>query len=145
MRKNNFYAQVKEKSKKKVAEKVKAKREAEPYTLGKNNPDVHAVNGINVFRPRGVMPSWVQNGERWHINLRNSERDNVYHVTREGSPMIHYFFEGTGEDIEGVQPSKSERGARSVQGEVHTKRSFDDLPQEVQDFVWGNWKDILGD
>lgn len=142
MRKNNFYAQVKEKSKKKVAEKVKAKKEAEPYTAG--DPDVYVVNGINVSRPRGVMPSWVQAGERWHINLRDSERDNVYHVTREGSPMIHYFFEGTGEDIEGVQPSKSERGARSVQGEVHTKRSFDDLPQEVQDFVRGNWTNILG-
>jgi hypothetical protein len=143
MRKNNFYAQVKEKSKKKVAEKVKAKKqEAEPYTAG--NPDVHVVNGINVFRPRGVMPSWVQRGERWHINLKDSERDNVYHVTREGSPMIHYFFKGTGEDIEGVQPSKSERGANSVQGDVHTKRSFDDLPEEVQDFVRGNWTGILG-
>ena len=143
MRKNDFYTQVKEKSKQKVAEKVKTKKqEAEPYDASK--PDVYVVNGINVFRPRGMMPTWVQKGERWHINLKDSDRDAVYHVTCEGSPLIHYFFKGTGEEIKGVQPSKGERGARSVQGEVHTKRSFDDLPEEVQDFVRGNWTSILG-
>ena len=143
MPKQNFYDLAKEKAKKKVAEKVRAKKQvAEPYNA--SGPDVYVVNGINVFRPRGMMPTWVQKGERWHINLKDSERDNVYHVTCEGSPMIHYFFKGTGEEIKGVQPSKSERGARSVQGEVHTKRSFDDLPEEVQDFVRGNWTSILG-
>jgi hypothetical protein len=145
MPKQNFYELAKEKAKKKVAEKVKAKkRAAEPYIAGPKYPDVYVVGNVNVFRPRGMMPTWVQNGETWHINLKDAERENEYHVTCEGSPMIHYFFTGTGRDIKGVQPSKSERGARSVQGEVHTKRSFDDLPEEVQDFVRGNWTSILG-
>lgn len=107
------------------------------------------VNGINVRQGEGLMPTWVQEGYQWHINLQGSDRAGVYHVTREGSPMVHYSFKGTGTDIVGVQPSGKERGSRSIKkdgdGEdVHTKRSFSDLPSAVQDFVKKYWSEILG-
>ena len=55
MPKQNFYDLAKEKAKKKVAEKVRAKKQVpEPYDAGE--PDVYVVNGVRVFRPRGMCP-----------------------------------------------------------------------------------------
>jgi hypothetical protein len=134
----NFYQQIKENSKSKVKQKKGAKKtEAEEeFALG---ADVYDVSGIHVSRASD-MPTWVQGGVRYHLNVRGGDRDRVYHVTREGSSKTHYFFKGTGMDITAVRPSDSEVGG-SLSG---TKTTFKDLPGDVQDFVRGNWNDILG-
>jgi hypothetical protein len=70
-------------------------------------------------------------------------------VTRESNPRIQYFFRGSGESIEGVQPNARERG-KSTQRDpatdekVSTKRSFGDLPDDVQTFVKTYWDKIFG-
>jgi len=134
----------------KVGKKVTEKKEREPAEpFGDDEIGVVKVNGINVRQVKGTMPTWVQEGYRWHINLKGADREGVYHVSREGSPMVHYSFSGTGDDIESVTPSGRERGSRSIKkdadGEdVHTKLSFKDLPSAVQEFVKGYWNEILG-
>jgi hypothetical protein len=51
MPKQNFYDLAKEEAKKKVAEKVRAKKQvAEPYDAGK--PDAYVVNGTLISRTR---------------------------------------------------------------------------------------------
>lgn len=146
-KKKNFYKDLAAgKVKKKVTEK-KEKEPAEPF--GDDEIGVVKVNGINVRQGEGQMSTWVQEDHRWHINLRHSEQEGVYHVSREGSPMVHYYFSGTGTGIRGEQPSTGERGSRSIKkdsdGEdVHTKKSFDDLPAAVQVFVKNYWVKILG-
>lgn len=149
-----FYSQVKEKTKNKARDKrkkQKAKPKSDFVDEIKAGAGVFAVDGKNVQRGTGgeLMPTWVQGNARYHINLQGGDRDDVYHVTREGHPRIHYFFTGTGNDIVGVHPNKTERG-KSKQKDpetgdlVPTKRSFDDLPADVQKFVRENWDAIFG-
>ena len=134
----------------KVGKKVTEKKEREPAEpFGDDQDNVVRVGRINVLQVEGLMPTWVQEGYRWHINLKDSDREGVFHVSREGSPMVHYYFTGTATDIEGVQPNAKERGSHPIKkdadGEdVHTKRPFDDLPSEVQKFVKNYWSEILG-
>ena len=73
----------------------------------------------------------------------------VGHVTKEGSPKIHYFFKGSGQDIVDAQPSKAERGGSSkkkikgVKGKVKTKTVFSALPDTVQTFIKANYLNII--
>lgn len=147
----NFYAQVKANAKNKARNKKNTQPKQRSVVPEFDAADAHVVtvNGINVHQGTD-MPTWVQNNARYHINLRDGDKDRVFHVTREGIPKVQYFFEGAGTDIVGVQPTGSERGGRSTKkdsetGEdVHTKRSFNDLPRDVQDFVRNYWDQILG-
>jgi hypothetical protein len=144
----NFYTQVKQNAKKKVKDKnIKKVAPAEEIEDGAG---VYDVDGINVKRGERneLMPTWVQGGAQYHINLKDGDGES-FHVTHEGVPKIQYFFKGSGTDIKGVQPSKGERGKSSkmdyrVGHEVNTKRSFNDLPDDVQNFIRDNWADILG-
>jgi hypothetical protein len=144
-----FYAQVKEKAKKKT--KAKVKKTVVVMDQIEDGDGVFDVNGTNVQRGahNELMPTWVQDNAKYHINLKGGERDRVFHVSREGIPMVHYYFKGTGTDIEGVQPTAKERGSSPIKkdadGEkVNTKLSFDNLPGDVQKFIRDNWDDILG-
>ncbi len=100
------------------------------------------INGIDV-RPSGNMPTWEQGGETYHINLTTE----TYHVTKEGVPKVHYFFEGSGEEIEDKQPTEAERGSKKKvkgkKGKVKTSTVFSALPENVQNFVRGHWSSIL--
>lgn len=144
----NFY-QVKKLAKKKT--KTKVKKTVEVMDQIDAGPGVYTVNGINVQRGTRseLMPRWVQENAMWHINLKGGDRDRVFHVSREGIPMVHYYFKGTGTDIEGVRPTAKEMGSSSIKkdadgDDVKTKRSFDDLPADVQGFIRNNWAAILG-
>ncbi len=92
------------------------------------------------------MPSFEHKGTTYHINLTTA----TSHITKEGSPKIHYFFKGTGNAITDEQPVKKERGGSSkkkvkgVKGKVKTKTVFSLLPLDVQKFVKENWDAILG-
>lgn len=100
------------------------------------------INGIDVDN-RTNMPTWTQDGVTYHINITT----DTFHVTEEGIPKIHYFFSGTGMDIEDEQPTKQERGASRKKvkgvGKVKTKNVFSDLPIKVQDFIKDNWVQIF--
>ncbi|HEX7313768.1 MAG TPA: DUF4157 domain-containing protein [Pyrinomonadaceae bacterium] len=100
------------------------------------------IAGIEVEN-EGQMPTWEQDGVKYHINLTT----DTYHVTKETSPKVHYFYEGYGEDIKDKQPSKAERGGKSkkkVKGAVVvTKTVFSKLPAAVQTFIKGNYREIL--
>ncbi|HEX5407940.1 MAG TPA: hypothetical protein VFX16_37220 [Pseudonocardiaceae bacterium] len=149
--KKNFYNQVKEKAKNKSKDQSKKTTKVEVVDEIEDGAGVYDVNGTNVQRGtrNEFMPSWVQSNAKWHINMRGGDRDHVYHVSREGIPMVQYYFTGTGADIVGVQPNAVERGNSTIKKDaegdkVHTKRTFDDLPAEVQNFIRDNWYDILG-
>jgi hypothetical protein len=137
MSNQNFYAKIKEKSTKKVEKKVKEKEAEAPFDA--TDADVYVVGTVNVFRPAGLMPTWVQGGQRYHLNVAHSVKANVYHVTLEGSPKIHYWFESTESGIVAKQPQKKERGSASG-----THETLDDLPDDVRAFVSAHWLDILG-
>ena len=91
----------------------------------------------------GQMPTWTQDDIKYHINLTT----DTYHVTKETSPKVHYFYEGYGDEIKDKQPTKAERGGKSkkkVKGEVVvTKTVFSKLPLTVQTFIKGNYREIL--
>ncbi len=148
------YRNVKEKATAKAKDKKKQKApKPKPVYVDKidDGPGVVDVNGVNVQRGERneLMPTWVQDNHRYHINLQGGDRDDVFHVTREGHPRIQYFFKGTGTSIVSVHPNPRERG-KSTQRDpatdekVSTKRPFDELPSEVQDFIKNNWNDIFG-
>jgi hypothetical protein len=93
---------------------------------------------------RTSMPTWDQNGNRYHINTTT----DTNHVTKEGVPKIQYFFSGTGMDIEDERPTQQERGkskkkVKGVKGKVNTKNVFSELPGDVQDFIKTNWATIF--
>lgn len=137
-KKPNFYDKKKLNA---VASKVVERRTQveQPPAYGPGQDDVHLVGQIYVLRPKGMMPTWEQEGFRWHINLKSGDRDRVYHVTRESRPKVHYFFSGTGEDIVSETANKQEQGYQDG-----TKESFHDLPPDVQEFIMDNWNGIMG-
>nr|WP_315175937.1 hypothetical protein [uncultured Flavobacterium sp.] len=67
-----------------------------------------------------------------HLNFTTE----THHFTEEGNPKKHYFFKGTGKDIQPKQCKPEERGRNSKE----SKFTFDSLPEEVQDFVKVYWK-----
>lgn len=91
----------------------------------------------------GQMPTWEQDNVKYHINLST----DTYHVTKETSPKVHYFYEGYGDEIKDKQPTKAERGGKSkkkVKGAVVvTKTVFSKLPAAVQTFIKANYREIL--
>jgi len=93
---------------------------------------------LDGMETRSKMKSWTINGLTYHVNLTTA----TSHVSREGSPMIHYFFEGSGEDIADKQPTKEERGSHVKKGEVNTKLVFSNLPAIIQEFVRTHWASI---
>jgi hypothetical protein len=150
------YRQVKEKAKNKARDKKKNKQKAMPKPVHvdeiADGPGVFTVKGINVQRgEKGeLMPTWVQDNQRYHINLRGGDRDDVFHVTRESNPRIQYFFKGSGTSIESVFPNARERGKSTQRDpatdqDVTTKKPFRDLPDEVQNFIMNNWDKIFGE
>lgn len=96
--------------------------------------------------PRG-MPSWVQAGETWHLNLSSSDTS---HITKEGIPKVHYYFAGTGVDIKDKTASRGEQGKAKKKkkdetgkvAKVQTKLVFSKLPSNVQLFVRTHFADI---
>jgi hypothetical protein len=78
--------------------------------------------------------SWDFDNTRYHINLSTE----TYHVTKEASPKNHYFFKGTGKEIEDKQPTQKERG-----GDASTKGVFSELPEEIQEFIKANWDSLI--
>jgi hypothetical protein len=91
--------------------------------------------------PSGGMPTWDQGGHTYHLNLTTETK----HVTREGNPKIHYFFDGYGEEIRDKQPTPEERGpvVKVNKQNVKTSTVFSHLPEEVQNFVRRNYTAIL--
>ncbi|WP_100630102.1 eCIS core domain-containing protein [Algoriphagus formosus] len=77
------------------------------------------------------MSRWDYDGKTYHLNFTTE----THHVTEEGNPKKHYFFEGTGEDIQPKQCSPEERGRNSKE----SKFTFSSLPEEVQDFIKTQW------
>jgi hypothetical protein len=78
--------------------------------------------------------SWDYFGERYHINLSQG----TPHVTLETNPKIHYYFEGTGEDIEPRQANKKDD--KSTSG---TQEMFSALNPEIQRFIKKHWSLLL--
>ena len=80
----------------------------------------------------GGYGAWDMSGERWHINTKlggTKKGKQVYHVTKEGIPKLHYFFTLDGGVIKDSSPGgKVQRGSLK----------FSALPQLVQDFVRDN-------
>lgn len=103
---------------------------------------VTIVAGISVDGSTN-MPTWTQDGERYHLNTTT----DTHHVTKEGVPKVHYFFEGSGRDIKDKRPTKAEQGGSSKKKKkgkvVKTKNVFSDLPKDVQAFVKNNFGAIL--
>lgn len=79
----------------------------------------------------GNYKSWSYKGESYHINLKY----NTYHITWESKQRIHYFFQGTGQEIEDKQPSKKERGQNAF--------VFSELPAGLQSFIKNNFFDLI--
>ncbi|MTB52083.1 hypothetical protein [Lewinella sp. W8] len=80
------------------------------------------------------MTRWDYDGITYHLNFTTE----THHVTEEGNPKKHYFFEGTGTDILPKQCTSQERGRNSKE----SKFTFASLPGEVQDFVKEHWGDL---
>ena len=78
--------------------------------------------------------SWDFDNTRYHINVSTA----TYHVTEEASPKNHFFFKGTGEEIEDKQPTPEERG-----GDASTKGVFSELPEDIQEFIKANWNSLI--
>ncbi|MCB1353106.1 MAG: hypothetical protein KDK03_10255 [Rhodobacteraceae bacterium] len=92
--------------------------------------------------PSGGMPTWEQGGQTYHLNLTTA----TFHVTREGNPKIHYFYEGYGEGITDKQPTQGERGSKKKDRDrkkVKTSTVFSALPQNVQDFIRTHYAELL--
>ena len=89
------------------------------------------------------MPSWTQDGTDYHINL-TSETPHVT-ASKARMPKIHFFFTGSGFEIEDKQPTKEERGrVVKVKGEsIRTSTVFSKLPPLVQTFIKKNWVAIF--
>ncbi|WP_211230230.1 eCIS core domain-containing protein [Algoriphagus marincola] len=77
------------------------------------------------------MSRWDYDGKTYHLNFTTE----THHVTEEGNPKKHYFFEGTGADIQPKQCTPEERGRNSKE----SKFTFSSLPEEVRDFVKTYW------
>jgi len=69
---------------------------------------------------------WNEGGSTWHINYTLGDSKSgreVFHVTKEGNPKIHYFF------------SKTDKGDYRDEvgtGKKETRKKFSNLPQDVQ-------------
>ncbi len=126
-----------------LASAAQLKAEPGKVSFGPNVVQRKKIDGIDVDN-RTNMPTWVQNGNTYHINTTT----DTSHVTKEGIPKIQYFFSGSGMDIEDQQPTQQERGkskkkVKGVKGKVNTKTVFSALPANVQSFIKTNWADIF--
>jgi len=91
-------------------------------------------NAIASINESTNMKSWVYEGKKYHLNFTTQ----THHVTEESNPKKHYFFEGSGMDIEPKQCTPQERGSNSRE----SKFIFTDLPEEVQEFVKVHWSQL---
>ena len=69
---------------------------------------------------------WNEGGSTWHINYALGDKKSgreVFHVTKEGNPKIHYFFS---KDDDGDY--RDEVGT----GRKETRKKFSNLPQNIQ-------------
>jgi len=70
--------------------------------------------------------SWNEGGSSWHINYTLGDKKSgreVYHVTKDGNPKIHYFF-----STDGLGNFRDEVGT----GRKQTRKKFSDLPARIQ-------------
>ncbi|ONI74715.1 hypothetical protein ALI144C_38520 [Actinosynnema sp. ALI-1.44] len=141
MKKKNFYTDVKEKTKTKA--RNRKAEQSDVLNEIEDGPDVVTVAGIKVDQGTN-MATWVQDNVKYHLNLTYGE----FHVTVEDGIKVHYFFTGMGMQIKGIRPPPDEQG-RSIKwnpktrANVNTKRMFEDLPGDVQDFIKEHWSEIL--
>lgn len=131
-----------------LEEEDPAQRVAEEDELlqGKFEPQPAVLQRVKVGQievsPSGGMPTWEQGGQTYHLNLTTA----TSHVTREGNPKIHYFYEGYGESITDKQPTQAERGSKKKDKDrkkVKTSTVFSALPQSVQDFIRTHYAELL--
>jgi len=71
---------------------------------------------------RSALAKWQYDGNQYHINND--------HVTKEGSPKHHYFFDGTGSNLTSKRPDTSQVGKGT-----ETKHPFSALPTDLQEFI----------
>jgi hypothetical protein len=90
--------------------------------------DQAAIASIN---NHGNYKTWTYDGEDYHLNLKY----DTYHVTWQSKNREHYFFKGTGEDIQNKQPTKQERGQHA--------HVFSDLPVNLQNFIKKHFFELL--
>ncbi len=74
-------------------------------------------------RQNGLLTRWEYDGDTWHLNIE--------HVSKEGSPMHHYYFTGIGMDVKSRRPTKQEVGRQHPE----CKHAFSELPQDHQEFI----------
>lgn len=79
----------------------------------------------------GHYKTWTYDGEDYHLNLKY----DTYHVTWQSKNREHYFFKGTGEDIQDKQPTRQERGQHA--------HVFSDLPVNLQNFIKKHFFELL--
>lgn len=95
------------------------------------------VDGVEVMFTPGYS-QWDMAGDTWHINWQLGEKKKgkeVFHVTKEARPKLHYFFTlDAGVIDDATSPTKAKKG---------TAFKFSALPGEVQSFVRDNI-DALG-
>ncbi len=90
--------------------------------------DRAAIASIN---NHGNYKTWTYDGEDYHLNLKY----DTYHVTWQSKNREHYFFKGTGEDIQDKQPTKQERGQHA--------HVFSALPVNLQNFIKKHFFELL--
>jgi len=71
--------------------------------------------------------TWTIDGVDYHVTVRGGD---TKHVTREGKPEIHYYFEFSGTGAKGTLPTSSERGSSGDQ-----YKSLDVAPAKVRRFI----------
>ena len=74
-------------------------------------------------RQNGLLTRWDYDGDTWHLNIE--------HVSKEGSPMHHYYFTGIGMGVKSRRPTKQEVGRQHPE----CKHAFSELPQDHQEFI----------
>jgi hypothetical protein len=99
------------------------------------------VGGITVTTDdTGGYPTWDMDDGKWHINWALGEKKKgreIYHVTKEASPKIHYFFSLSGSEISDEVAPKGMGGAKG------TKQKFSKLPNTVKQFIQTNISQLL--
>lgn len=71
--------------------------------------------------------TWQIDGVDYHVTVRGGD---TKHVTREGKPEIHYYFEFSGTGAKGRLPTSAERGSSGDQ-----YKSLDAAPPKVRRFI----------